>query len=299
MNTPLQIRRLSHALGAELLGLDLGAQLDDEAIATIRKAWLAHGLLLIRGQRALTPGQQVAFTARFGPLDRNDNAPAYRMRGYPEVVEVTNREAEGQPSLTRNLGRSWHSDLEYTLRPAEGSFLWCGEAPEVGGDTMFANMYRAYESLSEGLKKTLAGMDAEYDIRLGVRPQDEDGTFANIHHQTVTVAQPLIRIHAESGRKSLFVSERVDRFVGWTREESLPLLQYLCSQATQPENVFRQQWRPGDLIIWDNRCVIHQALADYDRSQIRYMRRTTCLGPPSGYVVRGDASLLSRQPDAH
>lgn len=284
----LAVRRLSHALGAEILGLDLAQPLDDATVAAVRAIWLEHQIVLFRGQQQLTPEQHISFTRRFGEVDRNDNAPAYRMPAHPEITEVTNRRHDdGRESLTRDLGRSWHSDLEYTVRPAQGSLLWCGQVPEVGGDTMFANMYLAYETLSEGLKAALAGLRAAYDVKLGLRAdgQVDPATFDAIHGHNACIAQPVVRVHPETGRKSLFVSQRVDRFVGWTREESAPLLQYLCAHATRPEHVLRKSWQPGDLLMWDNRCVIHQALADYDRSQIRYMRRTAVLGEPSGYVV--------------
>jgi len=295
----LRTRRLSNALGAEIIGLDLSRPLAGDVLREVRAIWVQYGVVLFRGQQALTPAQHIEFSQCFGEVDRNDNAPTYRMPGYPELVEVTNRDIGGKPSLTRNLGRSWHSDLEYTLRPALATLLWCEQVPDVGGDTQFAHMGNAWDAVSPGMQKMLRGLEAEYDIKLGVRPKEADGSFDEIHGHNVSVAQPLVREHPESGRTSLFASDRIDRFVGWTRDESMPLLHYLMKVATHPENVLRHRWQPGDLVMWDNRCVIHQALADYDRSQVRYMRRSAVMGEPSGYTVRGDASVLARETDAH
>lgn len=287
----LQTRRLSHALGAEILDVDLSAPLDDATVAAIRQVWIDHLVVLFRGQDKLTPEQHVAFSRRLGDLDPNEASPSYRLKNHPEVLEITNRpDPEGRPSPSRDVGRRWHSDLDFTLRPTTGSLLWCGQVPEVGGDTMFANMYLAWEALSPGLQRTLEGMHAVYDVLAGVRPQDQRDPklLAELREGgKLPVAQPVVRVHPESGRKALFVSERAVRFEHWTEEESRSLLQYLCNHATQPERVLRQQWSPGDLLMWDNRCTLHQALGDYDRRQIRYMRRTALLGQPSGHVVHG------------
>jgi taurine dioxygenase len=285
----IQVRRLSHALGAEVTGVDLSSALSDETFAAIREAWIDHLILLFPGQGHLTPEQHIAFSLRFGELDPNEASPSYRMPGYPEILEITNRpSADGKPSASRDVGRRWHSDLDFSARPTMGSLLWCGQLPDVGGDTMFANMYAAYESLSGGLQRTLEGLEVIYDVMGSVRPQDhrDPAVVAELRDRSRdTVAHRVVRVHPESGRKCLNISERAVRFEGWTEDESRPLIRMLCDHATQPENVFRQKWRPGDLVIWDNRCTIHQALGDYDKRQIRYMRRTALLGSPQGRVV--------------
>ena len=284
----LSTRKLGYALGAEILDVDLTQALDPDTFAAIYQCWLDNLVVVIPGQHRLTPDQHVAFSRGFGALDHNESSPSYRMAGYTDVIELTNRPTtEGKPSPSRDVGRKWHSDLDFTLRPTKASLLWCGQLPEVGGDTMFANMVRAYETLSPGLKKTLEGLNAVYDVAAGLRAEDnrDPNIVRELRDLSQAVAQPVVRVHPETGRKALFVSERAVRFEGWTKAESQPLLHYLCEHATQPELTWRKQWRTGDLLIWDNRSTIHLALADYDRSQIRYMRRTAIQGEPSGHVV--------------
>jgi len=284
----IRTRKLGYALGAEILDIDLTRPLDPGIFAEIYQCWLDHLVVVIPGQHALTPEQHLAFSRRFGEVDHNESSPSYRLKGYTEVIELTNRPtADGKPSPSRDVGRKWHSDLDFTLRPTKASLLWCGQLPEVGGDTMFANMIAAYETLSSGLKKTLEGLHAVYDVAAGLRQEDHrDPAIVNeLTSLSRAVAQPVVRVHPETGRKALFISERAVRFEGWTDAESQPLMRYLCAHATRPELTWRKQWRTGDLLIWDNRSTIHLALADYDRSQIRTMRRTAIQGTPSGHVV--------------
>jgi len=281
----LSIRRLARALGAAVEDVDLAAPMEAATFEAIRRAWIEHLVLVFPGQRRLTPEQHLAFSRRFGTLDRNEVTPSYRLPGFDEVIEITNRPTrEGRPSPSRDVGRRWHSDLDFTLQPTMASLLWCGQLPDVGGDTQFANMYLAYETLSPGLQRTLADLHAVYDVMAGVRATDarDPAALAEMRAASRPVAQPVVRVHPESGRRSLFLSERAVRFEGWTQAESQPLIEYLCRHATQPEHVFRKAWQPGDLVIWDNRCTVHQALADYDRSQLRTMRRTAVVGHPSG-----------------
>ncbi len=285
----IRTRKLSHALGAEILGIDLTQPLPADTFAQIYQAWIDNLIVVLPGQQALTPQQHLEFSRRFGELDRNESSPSYRMKGHTELIELTNKPTEeGNPSPSRDVGRRWHSDLDFTLKPTKASILWGGQLPDVGGDTMFANMYMAYEALSPGLKRTLEGMHAVYDVMASVRPQDnrDPKVVAELRELNLPVAQPVVRVHPESGRKALFLSERAVRFEDWTHAESQPLLRYLCEHATSPEFVYRKQWQAGDLLIWDNRCTIHQALGDYDKRQVRYMRRTAVQGEPSGHSVQ-------------
>jgi taurine dioxygenase len=159
--------------------------------------------------------------------------------------------------------------------------------PEVGGDTLFANMTMAYESLSEGMKKLIADL---HGIHMsGTRKIANQATGAERAEEqkriNPPVAQPVVRVHPETGRKALYVGEKVSRFDGMSEEESRPLIDYLNRHATRPEFVYRHQWRRHDIVVWDNRCTMHQALGDFDETQRRHMERTTVLGTPSGYVV--------------
>jgi taurine dioxygenase len=279
----LGVRKLSYALGAEITGLDLRRPLDERTAAEVRKIWLDHLVIVIRDQD-ITPAQQVAFGRHFGPLDDHKSLPFYRLDDHPEIFLITNKIVKGKLSETKDTGRLWHSDHSFTTRPTMASALYCKEIPEVGGDTLFTNMYMAYESLSVGMKKLLDGLEAVHDIRdyAPFRSRNPE-QMAEMHRINPAVAQPVVRVHAETGRKALYVSEALTfRFVGMTEDESRGLMQFLWRHSIRPEFTYRHQWRVGDLLMWDNRCTMHQAPADYAPGQQRLMHRITILGTPSG-----------------
>jgi taurine dioxygenase len=283
----LQLRKLSYALGAEVCGVDVAQPMSEQAFGEIYRTFLEHGVLLFRGQD-ITREQHIDFSRRFGDLDRHDALPRDRHPQYPELLMVTNEpKPDGSPSDSKYTGRQWHSDMSFTLEPALGSLLRCFKVPEVGGDTLFANMYRAYDALSDGMKKLIAdlhgihlsGTRAIANTDTGLPRADEQRRI------NPPVAQPVVRVHPETGRRALYIGEKVKRFDGMTEEESRPLIEYLVRHATKPEFVYRHQWRPNDILVWDNRCMMHQALGDFDETQLRHLERTTVLGTPSGYVA--------------
>jgi len=284
------VRRLSNAIGAEITGVDLSKPVDAATVDAIRSAWHDHLVLLFRDQHDLTPASHIAFSRNFGDLDQHGSNPRYRLADHPEILQITNKLVDGKPSGTRNTGRNWHSDLSYTSHPGKGSLLWCAERPEVGGDTMFTNMYLAYETLSEKMKAFLDDLYAVHDVSLvkGIEQRDP-AQVAELKRLSPPVAHPVVRVHPETGRKALFVSERVRQIVGLSEEESEPILKFLCAHATKHEFVYRHQWRVHDLLMWDNRCTMHVALADFDTSKPRHMLRTTLLGEPLGYIVNEGA----------
>jgi taurine dioxygenase len=173
--------------------------------------------------------------------------------------------------------------MSYTLRPAKGTTLYCIEKPKVGGDTMFANMYVAYETLSEKLRNFLDTLDAVHDVSLIEGMNKRDPVLAaEFRRLNPPVIHPAVRVHPETGRKALYVNERVRQFVGMTEEESRPLIRFLCEYSTSPRFVYRHRWRANDIVMWDNRCLIHVAVGDYDPSEARHMLRTTCFGDHYG-----------------
>lgn len=284
----LQIERLGHALGARVGGLDLRQPLDDETVAELRRAWLEH-LVLVFPDQDIEPQHHVAFARRFGELDRNETLPDYRDPEWPEILVVSNKPRDGKPSETRNTGRNWHSDLTYTTRPALGSLLLCKERPAVGGDTMFANMYMAYESLSAKMRELIDGLWAVHDASLikGLAERSPE-KVATLKRLNPPVAQPVVRVHPETGRKLLLLGQRVSHFVGMTREESAPLLDFLNEHAVQPEFVYRHRWSVNDLVMWENRATMHLALADFDQRQPRHMLRCSLLGSKLGHIYQQD-----------
>ena len=284
-NAAIEARPLGYALGGEILGVDMRDPLDADTVAAIRRAWHAHHVIVLRDQNA-SPDDILRFARGFGDLDDHAQTPFYRKDGYPELLEITTKPKDGKPSETRNVGRNWHSDYAYTPRPAAASMLYCVEKPPIGGDTMFCNMARAYETLSDTMRGIVDGLHSVYDISLVAGFYERDpAEVAETKRLNPPIAHPAVKVHPESGTRALYVSERVAYFHGMTAAESRPLIDFLCEHATGPENVYRHVWRPGDLVCWDNRTTMHVALTDFDQSQPRHMLRATVVGEPSGFVV--------------
>ena len=280
----MKITPLASALGAQVHGLDLSRRLENEQVAEIHEAWLRHQVLLFRGQQ-LTPQELIEFSARFAPLATHDNYPGeLRHPDHSELLVVKSRKVRGERVV---FGQQWHSDLSYTTRPSLGSSLYCLKLPPVGGDTLFANMYLAWETLSPTLQQILEPLEAVHDLTNGgdYLKASRDRVEAALKRNP-PVLQPVCRVHPETGRKALFVSEWMcPRFDGMSREESKGLLEYLFKHATRPEFSLRQKWRVGDLLMWDNRCTVHMALADYPADAERELLRTSMVGAPSGRLL--------------
>lgn len=270
----LDIRPIAGALGAEVHGVDLAQDLSDEAIAGIRGALLEHLVIFFRDQD-ITPEQHLAFAKRFG------NTVEYPLvkgvEGYPEIMLVIKHEHEKV-----NFGGLWHSDTTYLEVPPMGSILVARELPPYGGDTMFANMYMAYETLSEGLKEMLAplkGVSVSNRPRVQATRQERMADSAKVKPETVlTAVHPVVRTHPETGRKALYVNgAHTIRFDGMTEAESTPLLDYLFTHQTRPEFTCRFRWKPGSIAFWDNRATQHNPINDYHGFK-RVMHRITIAG---------------------
>jgi taurine dioxygenase len=292
----INVTPLGYAVGGQVTGLDLRKPMSSSEVEAVTAAWHKH-LVLVFPAQDLTPPQLIAFTSQLGEIERNENVPYYRHPEYPEVLLVSNKPVNGKPSQTRNTGRNWHADLTYTDRPAKGSVLMCKQKPEVGGDTMFANMYMAYERLSPKMQAFIGTLEAVHDITLikGFNRRDP-AQIEEMKRLNPPIAHPVVRVHPETGKKLLFISERVRNFVGMTEEESQPILDFLNRHATSPEFVYRHRWSVNDVVMWDNRCTLHVALADFDQTQYRHMLRCSMLGEKSGYVLeeqQAEASLKS------
>jgi taurine dioxygenase len=263
-------------------GVDITKNLDKASIGEIERALGEHGLLLFR-DCDVTPEQHIAFSRHFGPLEEHVIGD-FGLPGHPEVFVVSNIREGGRLKGAVYAGQYWHSDLSYMKKPSLGSLLLCREMPEVGGDTMFANMYAVYETLSEPLRNFIGGMKAVHDYghvydtyfsKLKERPPLTPEQRA----KTPPVEHPMVRTHPVSGRKALYVDPGFTTgIVGMPEEESRPILEFLFRHSTRPEFVYRHKWRVNDMIFWDNRCTMHYALADYDFSVRRRMHRTTLAG---------------------
>jgi taurine dioxygenase len=276
----IEIAPLSGALGAEVRGLDLARPLDAATFAAVHAAYLAHQVLVFRDQR-LTPDQQLAFSRRFGTLLRLPYiAP---LPAHPEIIAVL-KEADERNIST--FGGTWHSDFSFLERPPSASLLYALEVPARGGDTIWADMYRAHDSLSDGLRGLLRGLRAVHSgVPYGTQGPASDLAVSRSLAITrgdpsadAEVAHPVVRRHPETGRAALFVNSiYTTRFAGMTAEESAPLLRYLEAHATRPEFTCRVAWAPGTLVVWDNRSTQHLAVNDYDGAR-RLLHRTTVAG---------------------
>jgi len=296
----LSIERIGYACGARVSGVDLSNPVPADTLEVIRKAWLEH-LVLVFPQQTLDPRSLVTFTRNFGELD---DYATQTFNRHPEINEVfvlsNKKQASGKPFPTYNSGQNWHTDLSYTLRPAKGTAVYCMEKPSVGGDTMFANMYLAYERLSPKMRAFLDGLECVHDASL-IEGLDRRGPeIANeFRRLNPPVVHPAVRVHAESGRKALYVNERVRTFLGLSEAESKPIVKFLCEHSVQPRLTYRHYWSVGDLVMWDNRCLVHLAVGDYDPAEIRHMIRTSCIGDYVGrYLDPETAAAQMKSPPA-
>ncbi len=282
----LTVEPLGYALGAAVHGIDLTRPVPDATMAAVHAAWLQHLVLVFPGQ-TISPAQHMAFASRFGTLDRHDSQPRnYLDPEHAELLMITNRPVDGKPSDTRNTGRNWHTDLTFTLRPAKGALLLCREKPPVGGDTMWANLYLAYETLSPLMQGFVEKLEAIHDASLIKNIEQRDpAKVAELKAKNPPVVHPVVRTHPETGRKSLLVGQRIRRFVGMSDEESEAILRFLNEHAMTPEFVYRHRWSLDDLVLWDNRCTQHIALPDFDQRQSRHMVRCSLEGEEVGRVL--------------
>lgn len=271
----LDVRPLAGSLGAEIFGVDLSKELSQEVFSEIHRAYLEYQVIFFRDQE-LTPEQHIAFARRFGELNIH---PIYEpLPGYPEILPVVK-----EKDATDNIGDSWHSDVTYLDKPPMGSLLYAREIPPFGGDTLFADMYLAYETLSDGMKKMINGLKAVHsDAYLTAASKDRNKSRSTKLRDDIAEAaeavHPVVRTHPETGRKLLFVNVPfTERFEGMTKEESRPLLDYLLKHAARPEFTCRFRWQIGSLAFWDNRCCHHYALNDYQGYR-REMHRVTVEG---------------------
>jgi len=268
----IEVRPLAGALGAEIAGVDIAQPLAGDVVAEIRQALLDHLVIFLRGQR-LTPHQQLAFAQRFGePM-------AYpQLKGLPDcplITPVIKREHERV-----NFGGVWHSDTTYLDRPPMASLLYSLETPPFGGDTLFANQYLAYDTLSETLQRMLAGLvGINTSTKAEVSRTREDRLReAGAELKALIAEHPVVRTHPETGRKALYVNvAHTAQFKDFTEEEGAPLLEYLFRHQVKPEFCCRFRWEPGALAFWDNRCAQHNPVNDYHGFR-RVMHRVTLAG---------------------
>jgi len=269
----IHVAPIAGALGAEIGGVDLASDLDDSTVAEIRRAWLQHLVVFFRGQE-LSPAAFLAFARRIGePVEY----PFVKgIEGFPEIIAVTKL-----PHETVNFGGIWHSDTAYLERPPMATMLVAREVPPYGGDTMWSNMYAAYDALSPGMQHMLDGMRAVNSSALADVSKTREDRIRDSGYDAdreYVAEHPVVRTHPETGRKALYVNvAHTARFVDMTDDESRPLLRYLFAHATRPEFTCRFRWEVGSLALWDNRCAQHNPINDY-HGYTRSMHRITLAG---------------------
>lgn len=275
----LSVEPRDHVLAATVHDIDLSQDLDEAVIAAIRAAWMKNPVLVFPGQ-TLTPEQHLAYSRRFGDLQGHTVKNILHPE-YPEILVLSNR-GRGGTAPINNGGAYWHSDITYEEIPPMGSILYGFEVPPEDGDTLYADMTAAYEALDDETKGQIDGTIGIHTYRnrhlamveAGVRPaqtEEQMAKWADVEH-------PVVRTHPETGRKALYINEGFTNAIkGLAEDEGRQLLDRLCAHATEDRFVYRHQWQPCDVVMWDNRCTMHRATT-YDLSYERSMHRITIRG---------------------
>lgn len=275
----IDVTRIAGALGAEVTGVDLSKPLSDEVFGEIYQAFVDHQVIFFRDQE-ISPDQYLTFAKRWGDIHHHPFMKG--LESHPEILELIKTETD-----TYAFGNSWHSDQMFAPKPAKCTMLYAKETPESGGDTLFANLYLAYDALSDGMKELLDGLNC---LNEGNRTTAHDRKSRSERYAGASGMQmkdpgdiqtdsvhPLVRTHVDTGRKALYMGAHTQSIDGFTREESKPLLDQLQRHISRPEFTCRFRWAPGSLAIWDNRCCQHYAISDY-AGQRRRMHRITIKG---------------------
>lgn len=277
----LETRPLTNNFGVEALGVDLAVPMEGTKFEALRQAFVQAGVMLIRGQGHLAPADQVRFSACFGPLESHVLGQ-FTLPEQSEIFVVSNIVEDGRHIGAHGGSKQYHSDLAYLAKPSLGSIFRCLECPDEGGETAFISMAAAYDALPDALRSRLAGLDAEYDYAWGYdqRHAASRGPLSPEQRaKTPPCSHPAVIAHPETGRPALFLSDIwIRRFMDVSEAETAEILQQVMAVAAAPEAEYRHQWRPGDVVLWDNRSVMHKACPFDEAGTRRLMHRTTIQG---------------------
>jgi taurine dioxygenase len=279
--TGLAARPLTTKFGVEISGVDLAEPISDADFAFIRRSFAEAGVALIRNQQHITPEHHIDFSRRFGPLEEHV-LTQFLLPGHPEIFVVSNIIENGKHIGAHGGATQYHSDLAYLAEPSLGSVFRCIECPHEGGETAFVSMAAAYDALPDGLKKQISGLDAVYDYAWSYdrRMAKIRGPLtAEQRAKTPEISHPAVRAHPETGRPALFLSDVwCRRFEGMDEPSSQALLAEVMAIAQAPEAEYLHKWRPGDIVLWDNRSTMHRVCPYDARNTRRLMHRTTIAG---------------------
>ncbi len=261
----MQVKRFSAPLGARIEGVDVRA-INDSVWKEINSLFCEHKVLVFPDQE-LKPEDQMAFAQKWGTLVRH---PYAGLKSYPDIIELKN------PGKRKDINQHWHSDMTYNTRPPKLTMLYALETPTIGGDTAFANQVLAYDDLSAGLQHTCDDLAAIHSAAgLAAMYRESPAEAPSAEH-------PVVRVHDETGKRALYVCKAfTQRFRDWSRQESLGLLDYLYAHSIRPEYQGRHQWSNNDLVMWDNRSVLHFAVHDH-ADEPRRIHRLQVEGPVPG-----------------
>jgi taurine dioxygenase len=273
----MEIRRLTDHAGAEAVGIDLTRPVSAETKAALNQAFVDHSVLVVREQ-SLDPDQVLAAVELFGSVFHQHNT-RFAIPETPQIHYISNQDR--YPDGRRYIpGEGWHTDHSNDARPPKATVLHAVTLPDRGGDTQFANMAAAYAGLPSATKDRITSLMAIHVYQSSHSARQLMGlSEANKQRVPNAVLHPVVRTHPENGRKSIYLNPiRIEGILGMDHKEALPLLDELLEHATQEKFQYRHEWRSGDLVMWDNRCLLHKANGDYDMDQTRYLYRVMLQG---------------------
>jgi taurine dioxygenase len=274
----VQLRRLEGGLGAEVVGLQVAA-IDDALFPAVYAAFLKHQLLLFRAQN-LPPAAQVAFARRFGKVQVHV-MNQYHASEFPELYTLSNLDADGRPSGKHpDRGTlAWHTDGSWQRVTGQATMLYAERLPSSGGDTSFADMYSAYAALGPAEQMRLAGMRAIHNLDFSRNRRHGEEPMTEAQRNAVPpVDHPIVRTHPETGRKCLFLGDHAESVQGMPYAEGRAFIDALNERIVASARIYRHRWRPGDFMVWDNRCLLHKAESYDTAREPRVIRRCTVLG---------------------
>jgi alpha-ketoglutarate-dependent 2,4-dichlorophenoxyacetate dioxygenase len=274
----LRLRPFEGGLGAEVLGLQIAA-IGEAVFPEVYAAFLAHQLLLFRDQD-LPPAAQVAFARRFGEVQVHV-MDQYRASAYPELYTLSNLDAEGRPTGKHpDRGTlAWHTDGSWQRITGQATMLYAERMPASGGDTGFADMYSAYDALDPAERARLAGLRAIHNLNFSRNRRHGEEPMTEAQRAAVPpVDHPVVRTHPETGRKCLYLGDHAETIQGWDYEEGRAFIEALNERIVGLARIYTHRWRPGDFMVWDNRCLLHKAESYDTAREPRVIRRCTVLG---------------------
>lgn len=276
----LSIRPSDSALGADVIGLDLSKPLPDGVLDTLRTEFIEHKVLCFRDQH-FSEQDMMAFSRLWGSLGEHIR-PGSTHKRHHDINVISNAGPDGLPNgrHTDESAKRWHTDRSFMVKPALATFLYAVAVPRVGADTLFADTAAAYDALPEAMKARIAGLKAVHSIEESRRRGGYDEATEDERRKAPPVLHPLVKVHPESGRRTLYCGAHAVKVVGLPEEESDALLDELVRHATEPRFVYAHKWRRGDLVMWDNRSTLHAA-SDFDGRELRTLWRTIVSDAPT------------------